>query len=306
MIEAPHGLNETAQEPVGRAATKSQEPLAIQRSSPFLVEFQGLHRRVGDVALATGTLRALCKSCFRNECATCPQPRPFESGIGIGRIVDPGETPRLEERREMFPPDPEQRPQEPGIAMLDDRRHAGQTVGPAIARGPHRYGLGLIVGVMGDKKVQDAAVPAGVEQKPITRRAGCGLKTTHRLRPVPVQNLTRNAPPVQKSLCRRGLFSRLGPQSVVHRQCNHFPASLYCPFMSENGERQGITTSGHGNRDHRPGLEGLERRHQGGKHCSVQSTLPYETEGSSSRIRASAAPDRYGASAGRWNAGNPG
>ena len=83
MIETSHDLDETAQEPVGRAASEAQKPLSIQRGSPFPVEFKRLHRRVGDMALATGTLHTLCEACFPDEGAALAQPRPFEAGIGI-------------------------------------------------------------------------------------------------------------------------------------------------------------------------------------------------------------------------------
>ena len=64
----------------------------------------------------------------------------------------------------------QQRSQQPDVALLDDGCHAGETVAAAASCGSHRHGLRLVVGVVGQQQVKDAAAAAGRQQQVIARR----------------------------------------------------------------------------------------------------------------------------------------
>ena len=262
MVQPADGLNDPAQQAVGGVRSQTKEAVPIERSRTVFIEFQRGHGRLGHTGLSPRTLHAICKSISQDESATLPNAYPLESGVPVGRILDPGQTARLEEGSEACPPHAEQRPQQSAVAPFYHCRHAGESVGSAPVGGTHGDGLGLVVGVMGDQQMKDAEPTAGREQQPVASGSGSRLQPMRRLRTTPVQDLARHPLPLQKRLRRRGLVRRLAPQAMVDRQPDRFAASRRRPFMSEQRQRQRIATSGNRYGQNRPALEWPERRHQ--------------------------------------------
>ena len=164
-----------------RSRPRRANPARSMAATPVLVELQHVHSGLGQFAVADRPFGAAAPHARRRRAAIRPQPRPFEARIDVRGIVEPRHAAREERGGEPGPRYREQRPQQAHVGLLDQGRHAGQTVGTALAGSPHRHGLGLIIGVMGEQQVQDAAPAAFVAQQPVARRPRRLLQASPRL-----------------------------------------------------------------------------------------------------------------------------
>ena len=154
------------------------------------------------------------------------------------------------------------RPQQAGLALLDQGGHAGEPIGPARPRGAHGHGLGLVVGVMGDQQMQDAVTPASLEQQAIARLARGFLQPACRLGAAPAQDLCGDAVASEQIARPRRLAGGFAAQAVIDDQADDPALQLGGPFMRQQRERERIAAARHGNGKNGTGFERRERRHQ--------------------------------------------
>ncbi len=181
MVPPAHGLDQAAEQPRLQIATQACKSSPVDGRHALLVELQHVHSGLGQCAVADRSFGAATPHARRRRAAIRPQPRPFEARVDVRGIVEPRHAAREERGGELGPRYREQRPQQAHVGLLDQGRHAGQTVGTALAGSPHGHGLGLIIGVMGEQQVQDAAPAAFVAQQPVARRPRRLLQASPRL-----------------------------------------------------------------------------------------------------------------------------
>ena len=134
--------------------------------------------------------------------------------------------------------------------------------GPLWRASPHRHGLGLIIGVMGEQQMQDAAPAAFVAQQPVAGRPRRLLQASPRLGARPGEDRAVDAVTRQQVGRRRRLARRFGAQAVVDDQADHAAAAPGRPVVRQQDQRQRIAAAGYGDGEDGRRLERLERRHQ--------------------------------------------
>ena len=188
--------------------------------------------------------------------------RALEARIGVGRIVDPRHATSDQRRREPRPENPKQRPQEPHFRQLERSRHAGKTIRTALPGGAHGDRFGLVVGMVGDQQMENAASATGFAQQPIARHARGFLQAGARLGFGPAQDLGLATVASEQGHGRGRFRRRFGPQRMVDDQAGDAPAARAGPLLSQQRQSERIASAGYGNRDDGCALERLERRHQ--------------------------------------------
>jgi len=144
---------------------------------------------------------------------------------------------------------------------MDDRRHRGQSVDAASAPQAQQQRLGLVVPVMSDEEMQDAAASAPRAHQPVSRRARARLKVgasdaAVTLVPSPRQPRVGNSARAEPSADGARLRRRFGSKAMIHRQGCDRPATGPRPAIRQQRQRQTVRAARH--RDGKPRLR-LER-----------------------------------------------
>ena len=196
MVSAPDRLDDAADQTPLQIERDLHEGLAFKGNSLvprlILVEFQQRDTGLGYLPLLARTL-ALGNRPVRRRQARGPKPRPLEPRIHIGGIVDPDNAKRRQGRRKSDARHAEQRPQDSELRPFEQRRHAGEPIGSTATRGAHHYRLGLVVCLMRDQQMQNAALVAGLAQQAVARLARGLLHAGRRLGSCPMQYVALDA-----------------------------------------------------------------------------------------------------------------
>src|SRR6185437_7690598 len=149
------------------------------------------------------------------------------------------------------------------LAMLGNRRHAGEPVEAAAARQAQQQGLRLVLAIMGDQQMQHALCRAPLLEEAVAQGAGGRLDVASRGGRVAAQDAMRDAALAEPGSDALGLAGRFGPEAVIDRERDDVASRCCRPAMRQERERQAVGAAGdrHGKAG-RP-LEGSERRHQG-------------------------------------------
>ncbi|OFX01088.1 MAG: hypothetical protein A3D94_03020 [Alphaproteobacteria bacterium RIFCSPHIGHO2_12_FULL_66_14] len=193
---APANRQDNPAEQAGlKVGSQPAEPGAVDGGNTSLIEIERLHRRFGQATLPCRADAAFDhRSRNRRRRA---QARPLEARIDVGRIVDPFDAAHQKRRSQARPRHREQWAEQPHVRPFDHRGHAGKTIGATAARGAHRHGFSLVIGMMRQKEMQDATTAAFIAQQTVALGpCGC-LKTTLRLFSNPAKHRSLDAMPIQ-------------------------------------------------------------------------------------------------------------
>jgi len=196
-------LDDPAEKTPAGFAAEPRKACPIDHHRPGQVEFQELQRGLGQASVVASPPPTRPIGRRRWAYSRFAQARPLEAAVDVRRVVDPRYGPRLEGRGQASPRDREQRPQQAGLPLFDQRRHTGKAVWSAQPGGAHRYRLGLIVGMMSEQQMQDAMPSAGLEHQPVARLAGGFLEAARGLGPQPAQHLGGDAMAGKEIACAR-------------------------------------------------------------------------------------------------------
>jgi hypothetical protein len=270
MIASRDAPDHPAQQAPPHTARQPPEAKGVQRD--FTIQLQDVERRGRQLPLLAGsrTVRA-----NRGDPASA-QPCPLEAQIDIRRIVDPGDAMLDQRRGEALASHGQQRSQQTEIGRFDKGSHAREAVRSAAARRPHGNRLGLVIGMVPDKKMKNAALPACLGQQPVTRRASRFLKATGTPGAAPVQDRTFYSVRTQRFCRLTGLVCRFRPQAVIDDQGEETASTTANPFVCQQRQTTRIATAGNGNRDVGMCLEGLERRHEARERRPVDGTARHK------------------------------
>lgn len=185
MIPPAQSLDQPTDQTSLHTEGEAPESSAIKGHGVVPAEVQQRHGGFGDLPLLSGPLASKGPLMLRrghHRRPSGPQTGALEAQVGVGGVVDPGNAFRLQGGRQALSGHRQQGPQQAGIGAFDQGRHAREPIRPALPRCPHGHGLGLVVGVVGHQKVEDAPATTGILQQPIAcfasglLQAGCGLR----------------------------------------------------------------------------------------------------------------------------------
>ena len=242
MVQPAYGLDHATEQPRLQVTTQAGKSGPIDGRAALPVELQHVHsgarqRAVTDRPFDATAGRTVARARRRGAAAR-PQPRPFETRIDIRGIVEPLHAAREKRGREAGPRYAEQRTQQAHFRLLDQGRHAGKAVGTALAGRPHGHGLGLIVSMMGEQQVQEAAPEAFIAQQPVPcfRAAACR----------PARGFAPDQPRIALSMPWRASVSlvadaspaEFGAQAVVDDEPDHAAATFCRPVVRQQRQCQ--------------------------------------------------------------------
>lgn len=272
MIPPTQRLDQPANQTLLHTEGEAPESSAIKGHGTVPSEVQQRHGGVGDLPLLSGPLAAngplLLKRSHR--LSRGPQTGPLEARVSVGRVVNPGNAFRLQDRCQPLPRHRQQRPQQADVSAFDQGRHAGEPVRPTLPRRPHGHGLGLVVSVVSHQEVEDTSAAAGVPQQPISRLASGQLQAGCGLRPRPGENTALDLQSIQQISRCRGFGRRLGAQPVIDDQGKRLSSALARPAVGQQHETERIPPARHGDRKVGSRFERPEGRHQAREFCPVE------------------------------------
>ena len=148
----------------------------------------------------------------------------------------PRDPARQERRRQARPRHREQRAQEADLRPFDQRRHAGQPVRPAGTGSAHRDGLDLVIGVVRDQEMENAALPARLSHQPVACVARRLLQAGLRLGAGPAQDEALDPVPLQQIRRRLRFPGRLVAQTMIDNQRKDPTAQPGDPLVRQQDE----------------------------------------------------------------------
>ncbi len=272
VVTATYGQDDPAEQAVPQVSTQPAECTPVEHHLPRQVELQRFHCGPGQAPLMGGTIVVLASRSDVGDRRASTQARAFEAKIDIRRILDPSHAACLKRCRQTRARHREKRAQHSYFRALDEGGHAGKAIGSALARRPHRHGFRLVVGMMGNEQMQDAAPMALTAQQLISGGTRRRLKTTLWLWPAPTKHDRLDPKPTQQVARQRCFVGRSGAQSMIDDQGDDPPTADHSPIMREQDQRKRIATARHRYPKHRTTLERLETGHQAREYVTIDAS----------------------------------